>query len=98
MKYHENTIYGRTWGCNGLPIEYDVEWYSFAKALTSRSIPFKSSYIDVGFSKFKTDQIFISGYYKIYSIWMKKQKLAQAYRKQKKHSLKIHQYHVSTQK
>lgn len=46
-----------------LPIEYyDVEWYSFArKALTSRSIPFKSSYIDVGFSKFQNgSDIYIS--------------------------------------
>ena len=39
---------------SSLPVEYyDVEWYSFArKSITSRSIPIKSSFIDVGFSKF----------------------------------------------
>ena len=46
-----------------LPIEYyDVEWYAFSrKPLTSRSVPIKSSFIDVGVSKFQNgSDIYIS--------------------------------------
>ncbi len=48
---------------NSLPIEYyDVNWYSFSrKPLTTRSVPIKSSFIDVGFSKFwNGNDIYIS--------------------------------------
>lgn len=69
-----------------LPIEYyDVEWYSFArKALTSRSIPFKSSFIDVGFSKFQNgSDIYISRIVQNILDMDEKTKVAQAYRKAK---------------
>ncbi|WP_146549736.1 ATP-dependent nuclease [Rummeliibacillus suwonensis] len=67
-----------------LPIEYyDVEWYSFArKALTSRSIPIKSSFIDVGFSKFQNgSDIYISRIVQNILDPDEKTKVAQAYRK-----------------
>ncbi len=69
-----------------LPIEYyDVEWYSFArKALTSRSIPIKSSFIDVGFSKFQNgSDIYISRIVQNILEADEKTKVAQAYRKVK---------------
>ena len=69
-----------------LPIEYyDVEWYSFArKALTSRSIPIKSSFIDVGFSKFQNgSDIYISRIVQNILETEEKTKIAQAYRKVK---------------
>ncbi len=69
-----------------LPIEYyDVEWYSFArKALTSRSIPIKSSFIDVGFSKFQNgSDIYISRIVQNILETEEKTKVAQAYRKVK---------------
>lgn len=69
-----------------LPIEYyDVEWYSFArKALTSRSIPIKSSFIDVGFSKFRNgSDIYISRIVQNILDTEEKTKVAQAYRKVK---------------
>lgn len=69
-----------------LPIEYyDVEWFSFArKALTSRSIPIKSSYIDVGFSKFHNgSDIYISRIVQNILESDEKIKVAQAYRKVK---------------
>lgn len=69
-----------------LPIEYyDVDWYSFArKALTSRSIPIKSSYIDVGFSKFQNgSDIYISRIVQNILEPEEKIKVAQAYRKVK---------------
>jgi putative ATP-dependent endonuclease of OLD family len=69
-----------------LPIEYyDVEWYSFArKALTSRSIPIKSSFIDVGFSKFHNgSDIYISRIVQNILETDEKTKVAQAYRKVK---------------
>lgn len=67
-----------------LPIEYyDVEWYSFArKALTSRSIPIKSSFIDVGFSKFQNgSDIYISRIVQNILDTDEKTKVAQAYRR-----------------
>lgn len=67
-----------------LPIEYyDVEWYSFArKSLTSRSIPIKSSFIDVGFSKFQNgSDIYISRIVQNILETEEKTKVAQAYRK-----------------
>lgn len=67
-----------------LPIEYyDVEWYSFArKPLTSRSIPLKSSFIDVGFSKFQNgSDIYISRIVQNILETEEKTKVAQAYRK-----------------
>lgn len=67
-----------------LPIEYyDVEWYSFArKPLTSRSIPIKSSFIDVGFSKFQNgSDIYISRIVQNILETEEKTKVAQAYRK-----------------
>lgn len=69
-----------------LPIEYyDVEWYSFArKALTSRSIPIKSSFIDVGFSKLQNgSDIYISRIVQNILETEEKTKVAQAYRKVK---------------
>jgi len=69
-----------------LPIEYyDVQWYSFArKALTSRSIPIKSSFIDVGFSKFQNgSDIYISRIVQDILETEEKTKVAQAYRKVK---------------
>lgn len=69
-----------------LPIEYyDVEWYSFArKAITSRSIPIKSSFIDVGFSKFQNgSDIYISRIVENILDTEEKTKVAQAYRKVK---------------
>lgn len=69
-----------------LPIEYyDVEWYSFArKALTARSIPIKSSFIDVGFSKFRNgSDIYISRIVQNILDTDEKTKVAQAYRKVK---------------
>lgn len=69
-----------------LPIEYyDIEWYSFArKALTSRSIPIKSSFIDVGFSKFYNgSDIYISRIVQNILETDEKTKVAQAYRKVK---------------
>lgn len=69
-----------------LPIEYyDVEWYSFArKALTSRSIPVKSSFIDVGFSKFQNgSDVYISRIVQNILETEEKTKVAQAYRKVK---------------
>ncbi len=67
-----------------LPIEYyDVEWYAFSrKALTSRSIPLKSSFIDVGFSKFQNgSDIYISRIVQNILETDEKTKVAQAYRK-----------------
>lgn len=67
-----------------LPIEYyDVEWYSFArKPLTSRSIPIKSSFIDVGFSKFQNgSDIYISRIVQNILETEEKTKVSQAYRK-----------------
>jgi len=69
-----------------LPIEYyDVEWYSFArKALTTRSIPIKSSFIDVGFSKFQNgSDVYISRIVQNILDTEEKTKVAQAYRKVK---------------
>ncbi|KNZ43460.1 ATP-dependent nuclease [Acetobacterium bakii] len=69
-----------------LPIEYyDVEWYAFSrKALTSRSIPIKSSFIDVGFSKFQNgSDIYISRIVQNILETEEKTKVAQAYRKVK---------------
>ncbi|NYB73383.1 AAA family ATPase [Sedimentibacter hydroxybenzoicus DSM 7310] len=67
-----------------LPIEYyDVEWYAFSRRdLTSRSIPFKSSFIDVGFSKFQNgSDIYISRIIQNILETEEKIKVAQAYRK-----------------
>ncbi|HBG2151645.1 ATP-dependent endonuclease [Clostridioides difficile] len=67
-----------------LPIEYyDVEWYAFSrKMLTSRSIPIKSSFIDVGFSKFQNgSDIYISRIVQNILETEEKTKVAQAYRK-----------------
>lgn len=69
-----------------LPIEYyDVEWYAFSrKALTSRSVPVKSSFIDVGFSKFQNgSDIYISRIIQNLLETEEKTKVAQAYRKLK---------------
>lgn len=69
-----------------IPIEYyDVDWYSFArKQLTSRSIPIKSSFIDVGFSKFQNgSDIYISRIIQSILETDEKTKIAQAYRKVK---------------
>lgn len=69
-----------------LPIEYyDVDWYSFArKQLTSRSVPIKSSFIDVGFSKFQNgSDIYISRIVQNILETEEKTKVAQAYRKAK---------------
>ncbi len=69
-----------------LPIEYyDVEWYSFSrKALTSRSIPVKSSFIDVGFSKFwNGSDVYISRIVQNILDMDEKTKVAQAFRKAK---------------
>lgn len=69
-----------------LPIEYfDVEWSSFArKSLTARSIPVKSSFIDVGFSKFHNgSDIYISRIVQNILETEDKTKVAQAYRKVK---------------
>lgn len=69
-----------------LPIEYyDVDWYAFSrKALTSRSIPIKSSFIDVGFSKFQNgSDIYISRIVQNILDTDEKTKVAQAYRKLK---------------
>lgn len=69
-----------------LPIEYyDIEWNSFArKSLTARSIPVKSSFIDVGFSKFQNgSDIYISRIVQNILETEEKTKVAQAYRKMK---------------
>ncbi|EEO7552536.1 AAA family ATPase [Listeria monocytogenes] len=69
-----------------LPIEYyDVEWYAFSrKALTSRSVPIKSSFIDVGFSKFQNgSDIYISRIVQNILETEEKTKVAQAFRKAK---------------
>jgi putative ATP-dependent endonuclease of OLD family len=69
-----------------LPIEYyDVEWYAFSrKALTSRSVPIKSSLIDVGFSKFQNgSDIYISRIVQNILETEEKTKVAQAFRKAK---------------
>ena len=69
-----------------LPIEYyDVQWYSFArKALTSRSVPIKSSFIDVGFSKFwNGSDIYISRIVQNILNMDEKTKVAQAFRRAK---------------
>lgn len=69
-----------------LPIEYyDVEWYAFSrKALTSRSVPIKSSFIDVGFSKFQNgSDMYISRIVQDILETEEKTKIAQAYRKVK---------------
>ena len=71
---------------SSLPIEYyDVEWYSFARrALTNRSIPIKSSFIDVGISKFQNgSDIYISRIVQNVLETEEKTKVAQAYRKVK---------------
>jgi len=69
-----------------LPIEYyDVEWYAFSrKPLTARSVPIKSSFIDVGFSKFQNgSDIYISRIVQNILETEEKTKVAQAYRKAK---------------
>ncbi|CAK7017564.1 MAG: hypothetical protein PEPC_00724 [Peptostreptococcus russellii] len=69
-----------------LPIEYyDVEWYAFSrKALTSRSVPIKSSFIDVGFSKFQNgSDVYISRIVQNILETEEKTKVAQAFRKAK---------------
>lgn len=69
-----------------LPIEYyDVEWYAFSrKALTSRSVPIKSSFIDVGLSKFQNgSDMYISRIVQNILETEEKTKVAQAYRKVK---------------
>ncbi|MBC1811259.1 AAA family ATPase [Listeria booriae] len=69
-----------------IPIEYyDIDWYSFArKQLTPRSIPIKSSFIDVGFSKFQNgSDIYISRIVQNILETDEKTKVAQAYRKVK---------------
>ena len=69
-----------------LPIEYyDVEWYAFSrKALTSRSVPIKSFFIDVGFSKFYNgSDIYISRIVQNILETEEKTKVAQAFRKAK---------------
>ena len=69
-----------------LPIEYyDVDWYAFSrKPLTSRSIPIKSAFIDVGFSKFQNgSDIYISRIVQNILETEEKTKIAQAYRRVK---------------
>lgn len=69
-----------------LPIEYyDVEWYAFSrKPLTSRSIPIKSSFIDVGSSKFQNgSDVYISRIVQNTLEMDEKTKVAQAFRKAK---------------
>ena len=69
-----------------LPIEYYcVDWYSFArKPLTGRSIPIKSAFIDVGFSKFQNgSDVYISRIVQNILETDEKIKVAQAYRKVK---------------
>ena len=69
-----------------LPIEYyDVEWYAFSrKPLTSRSVPIKSSFIDVGVSKFQNgSDIYISRIVQNILETEEKTKVAQSYRKLK---------------
>lgn len=69
-----------------LPIEYyDVEWYAFSrKSLTSRSVPIKSSFIDVGFSKFQNgSDVYISRIIQDILETEEKTKIAQAFRKAK---------------
>ncbi|WP_144558646.1 ATP-dependent nuclease [Shouchella miscanthi] len=86
-KYHEEyESLVKLGNLESLPIEYyDVDWYSFSrKALTSRSIPIKSSFIDVGFSKFQNgSDIYISRIVKNILETDEKTKVAQAYRKVK---------------
>ncbi len=74
----------KTGDVSSLPIEYyDIEWYSFArKSITSRSMPVKSSFIDVGFSKFQNgSDIYISRIIQNILDTEEKTKVAQAYRK-----------------
>ena len=69
-----------------LPIEYyDVDWYAFSrKPLTSRSVPIKSAFIDVGFSKFQNgSDIYISRIVQNILETEEKTKVAQAFRKAK---------------
>ncbi len=69
-----------------LPIEYyDVEWYAFSRtALTSRGVPIKSSFIDVGFSKFQNgSDIYISRIVQNILEAEEKTKVANAFRKAK---------------
>ena len=69
-----------------LPIEYyEVDWYAFSrKPLTSRSVPIKSAFIDVGFSKFQNgSDIYISRIVQNILETEEKTKVAQAYRKVK---------------
>lgn len=69
-----------------LPIEYyDVDWYAFSrKPLTSRSVPIKSSLIDVGFSKFHNgSDIYISRIVQNTLETEEKTKVAQAFRRAK---------------
>lgn len=69
-----------------LPIEYyDVDWYAFSrKPLTSRSVPIKSAFIDVGFSKFQNgSDVYISRIVQNILETEEKTKVAQAYRKVK---------------
>lgn len=71
---------------SSLPIEYyDIEWYSFArKALTTRSIPLKSTFIDVGFSKFQNgSDVYISRIIQNVLDTDDKTKVTQAFRKVK---------------
>lgn len=71
---------------SSLPIEYyDVEWFSFSRnAITMRSIPIKSAFIDVGFSKFQNgSDIYISRIVQDILDVDEKTKIAQAYRKVK---------------
>ena len=66
-----------------LPIEYyDVDWYAFSrKPLTTRSIPIKSSFIDVGMSKFHNgSDMYISRIVQNILDVEEKTKVAQAYR------------------
>ena len=73
----------KTRDMTSLPIEYyDVEWYAFSrKPLTSRSIPIKSAFIDVGFSKFQNgSDVYISRIVQNILEPEEKVKLAQAYR------------------
>lgn len=73
----------KTRDMTSLPIEYyDVEWYAFSrKSLTSRSIPIKSAFIDVGFSKFQNgSDVYISRIVQNILEPEEKVRLAQAYR------------------
>lgn len=73
----------KTRDMTSLPIEYyDVEWYAFSrKSLTSRSIPIKSAFIDVGFSKFQNgSDVYISRIVQNIFEPEEKVRLAQAYR------------------